>query len=173
MKKLLLVSLMCAALVPACKKKKSDDVAVAMGSGSAVVEPTGSNTAAVTPTPDTHGPVMGSAEGSATNMGVGSGGPDVATTTGSAGMTDGTQVDPEGHRNWDCKKVCKQAIDCKAMTDMKQAACEQDCTNLAKDKDGRYERAGAYALGSVFVSLLATFAGFALANQMVGLRGRV
>lgn len=141
MKNLLLVSLLCAALVPACKKKKSDDTTVVTtGSGSAMVEPTGSNTAAPTPTPDTHGPVMGSAEGSATNMGEGSGGSAVATSTGSAGATDGAQVDPEGHRNWDCKKVCKQAIDCKAMTDMKQAACEQDCTNLAKDKDGRYER---------------------------------
>lgn len=134
MHKLLLVGLLCATLVPGCKKKKADDT-VATGSGSAMVAPTGSSTA-----PDTHGPVMGSAEGSATNMGVGSGGSDVATSTGSAGMTDGAQVDPEGHRNWDCKKVCKQAIDCKAMTDMKLAACEQDCTNLAKDKDGRYER---------------------------------
>jgi hypothetical protein len=139
MNKLLLVSIACAALVTACKKKKADDT-TAMGSGSAMVEPTGSNTPAPTPTPDTHGPVMGSAEGSAANMGVGSGGSDVATSTGSAGMTDGAQVDPEGHRNWDCKAVCKRAIDCKAMTDLKQSACEQDCTSLAKDKDGRYER---------------------------------
>jgi len=137
MNKLLLVCLASAALVTACKKKKADDTTA---TGSAMVEPTGSNTPAPTPTPDTHGPVMGSAEGSATNMGVGSGGSDVATTTGSAGMTDGAQVDPEGHRNWDCKAICKRAIDCKAMKDMKQAACEQDCTSLAKDKDGRYER---------------------------------
>jgi len=139
MNKLLLVCLACAALVTACKKKKADDTA-AMGSGSAVVEPTGSGTPAVTPTPETHGPVMGSAEGSATNMGVGSGGSDIATSTGSAGMTDGAQVDPEGHRNWDCKAVCKRAIDCKAMKDMNATTCEQDCTSLAKDKDGRYER---------------------------------
>ena len=137
MKKLLLVSLLCASLVSACKKKKADDAvatANAAGSGSAMVEPAGS--AAVVPAPV---PSPGS-DMAAGSMGVGSGGSAIATTTGSAGMTDGTQVDPEGHRNWDCKKVCKQAIDCKAMTDMKQAACEQDCTNLAKDKDGRYER---------------------------------
>ncbi len=141
MKNLLFVALSCAALLGACKKKKSDDTTTAMaGSGSAMVEPTGSNTAAPTPTPDTHGPVMGSAEGSAVTMGAGSGGSDVAPTTGSAGATDGAQVDPEGHRNWDCKKICKQAHDCKAMADMNEKACEQDCTSLAKDKDGRYER---------------------------------
>lgn len=137
MKKLLLVAIACASLVTACKKKKADDTAA---TGSAVVEPTGSNTATPTPTPDTHGPVMGSAEGSATNMGVGSGGSDIATNTGSAGATDGAQVDPEGHRNWDCKAICKRAVDCKATSGMDSKTCEQDCTSLAKDKDGRYER---------------------------------
>ncbi|MBV8757169.1 MAG: hypothetical protein JO257_07845, partial [Deltaproteobacteria bacterium] len=140
MNKLLLVAIACAALVSGCKKKKADDTAMTTGSGSAMVEPTGSNTAAVTPTPDTHGPVMGSAEGSATNMGVGSGGSDVATTTGSAGATDGAQVDPEGHRNWDCKAICKRAVDCKATSGMDSKACVQDCDSLAKDKDGRYAR---------------------------------
>ncbi|HSN29208.1 MAG TPA: hypothetical protein VLT45_23125 [Kofleriaceae bacterium] len=140
MKNMLVVAVSCAALLGACKKKKSDDTATTTGSGSAMVEPTGSSTPAPTPTPDTHGPVMGSAEGSAANMGVGSGGSDVATTTGSAGATDGAQVDPEGHRNWDCKAICKRAVDCKATSGMNEKTCEQDCTNLAKDKDGRYER---------------------------------
>ena len=40
-------------------------------------------------------------------------------------------------------------------------------------EDGRYERAGAYALASVLVSLLATFGGFALAREVVALRARV
>lgn len=132
MKNLLLVSLACAALVSACKKKSTDTAAT----GSAMAE--GSAMAAVPPPAPPPAPGSDLAAGSA--MGVGSGGSDIATTTGSAGMTDGTQVDPEGHRNWNCKTICKRAIDCKATSGMNEKTCEQDCTSLAKDKDGRYER---------------------------------
>ena len=40
-------------------------------------------------------------------------------------------------------------------------------------EDGQYERAGAYALGSVLLSLAATFGGFILARELVALRERL
>lgn len=40
-------------------------------------------------------------------------------------------------------------------------------------EDGQYGRAGAYALASVVVSLVATFAGFMLARELIALRERV
>jgi hypothetical protein len=61
-------------------------------------------------------------------------------SAGSAASVDGTVVDPEGSRHWDCKAICKRALGCKAKIDLKEKGCEQDCTNLAKDKDGRYAR---------------------------------
>jgi CrcB protein len=39
-------------------------------------------------------------------------------------------------------------------------------------EDGRYERAATYVLGSVLVALAATFAGFMVAQQLLGVRGR-
>ena len=39
-------------------------------------------------------------------------------------------------------------------------------------ESGRYERAGAYVAASVLVSLIATFAGFGLASQIVAMRGQ-
>ena len=39
-------------------------------------------------------------------------------------------------------------------------------------ESGRYERAAVYVAASVLVSLVATFGGFALANQIVALRGQ-
>ena len=119
MKNLLLVSLLCAALVPACKKKSADTTAT--GSGSAMVV----EGSAMAPAPA----MAGSAEGSAA-MG----------SAGSAATVDGTVTDPEGSRHWNCKAICKRALDCKAKIDMNEKTCEQDCTNLAKDKDGRYAR---------------------------------
>ena len=40
-------------------------------------------------------------------------------------------------------------------------------------EDGQYSRAGAYALGSMLVALVATFGGFALARELIALRHRV
>jgi CrcB protein len=40
-------------------------------------------------------------------------------------------------------------------------------------EDGQYERAGAYAVGSVLISLAATFCGFILARELVALRERL
>lgn len=40
-------------------------------------------------------------------------------------------------------------------------------------EEGQYERAGAYVAGSVALSLLATFAGFILAREIITLRGRL
>ncbi|PYP77485.1 MAG: fluoride efflux transporter CrcB [Gemmatimonadetes bacterium] len=40
-------------------------------------------------------------------------------------------------------------------------------------EDGQYGRAGAYALASVVVALGATFAGFMLARELIGLRERI
>jgi CrcB protein len=40
-------------------------------------------------------------------------------------------------------------------------------------EDGQYERAGAYAFGSVLLSLAATFCGFILARELVALRERL
>ena len=40
-------------------------------------------------------------------------------------------------------------------------------------EDGQYGRAGSYALASVVVALLATFAGFVLARELIALRERV
>jgi CrcB protein len=37
-------------------------------------------------------------------------------------------------------------------------------------EDGQYERAGAYAFGSVILAVLATFAGFVLARELMALR---
>ena len=39
-------------------------------------------------------------------------------------------------------------------------------------EDGQYERAGAYALGSVVLALLATFAGFVLARELISIRAQ-
>jgi len=39
-------------------------------------------------------------------------------------------------------------------------------------EDGQYERAGAYVLGSVILSLLATFCGFILARELLAFRER-
>jgi CrcB protein len=39
-------------------------------------------------------------------------------------------------------------------------------------EDGQYERAGAYALGSVVLALLATMAGFVLARELIAVRGQ-
>lgn len=39
-------------------------------------------------------------------------------------------------------------------------------------EEGQYERAAAYAFGSVILALLATFAGFVLARELIALRGR-
>jgi CrcB protein len=40
-------------------------------------------------------------------------------------------------------------------------------------EEGQYERAGAYAVGSVLLSLTATFLGFILARELVALRERL
>ena len=40
-------------------------------------------------------------------------------------------------------------------------------------EDGQYGRAGTYALASVVVALVATFAGFVLARELIALRERV
>jgi CrcB protein len=40
-------------------------------------------------------------------------------------------------------------------------------------EDGQYERAGAYAFGSVLISLAATFCGFLLAREMIAMRERL
>jgi CrcB protein len=40
-------------------------------------------------------------------------------------------------------------------------------------EDGQYERAGAYAFGSVLLSLVATFGGFMLAREVIAVRGRI
>lgn len=40
-------------------------------------------------------------------------------------------------------------------------------------EDGQYERAGAYALGSLLLALAGTFAGFLLARQVIALRERL
>lgn len=40
-------------------------------------------------------------------------------------------------------------------------------------EDGQYERAGAYALGSVIIALAATFSGFILAGQLLAFRERI
>jgi CrcB protein len=39
-------------------------------------------------------------------------------------------------------------------------------------EEGQYERAGAYALGSVVLAVLATFAGFLLARELIALRAQ-
>jgi CrcB protein len=40
-------------------------------------------------------------------------------------------------------------------------------------EDGQYERAGAYAFGSVLISLAATFCGFLLAREVIAMRERL
>ena len=40
-------------------------------------------------------------------------------------------------------------------------------------EEGQYERAGLYALGSVLLALVATFAGFILARELLAFRERV
>ena len=82
-------------------------------------------------------PATGS--GSAMAAGSAMAGSGSAADTGSA-----PPADPEGSRHWNCKKDCKLALKCKSAAgfhDLKE--CEQDCTSLAKDKDGRYERGAA------------------------------
>ena len=40
-------------------------------------------------------------------------------------------------------------------------------------EDGQYERAAAYAVGSMLVALIATFCGFILARELIAFRGRI
>lgn len=40
-------------------------------------------------------------------------------------------------------------------------------------EEGQYERAGAYALGSVLLALAATFCGFMLARELIAFRERI
>jgi CrcB protein len=40
-------------------------------------------------------------------------------------------------------------------------------------EEGQYERAGAYAFGSLLLALIATFCGFVLARELIALRERV
>lgn len=40
-------------------------------------------------------------------------------------------------------------------------------------EDGQYERAAAYAVGSMLVALIATFCGFMLARELIAFRGRI
>jgi CrcB protein len=40
-------------------------------------------------------------------------------------------------------------------------------------EEGQYERAGAYALGSVLLALAATFCGFILARELIAIRERI
>jgi len=40
-------------------------------------------------------------------------------------------------------------------------------------EDGLYERAAAYAVGSMLVALIATFCGFMLARELIAFRGRI
>jgi hypothetical protein len=61
--------------------------------------------------------------------------------------------DPEGHRNWNCTRACKLAVDCKSQTQYENAdRCEFDCTSMAHDQNGRFLR-GALA-GAAFYTCL-------------------
>lgn len=145
MKPLLIISLVCAALVPGCKKK-STDTAETTGSGSAVVVPPTTGSAATPPTDTTGSAAMGSAATGSAAAGSADTG---SATAGSAAMGSAATgsaaaptavADDEGHRNWDCKKLCKHAVGCKAQIELDEKGCETDCSNLAKDKGGRYAR---------------------------------
>jgi CrcB protein len=44
---------------------------------------------------------------------------------------------------------------------------------VALIEEGQYERAGAYAVGSLLLALIATFSGFMLARELIAFRERV
>jgi hypothetical protein len=135
-----MVCALCALVVMGCKKKQA--APAAQGSGSAAVVETGSAT--MTGSADT-----GSAGSAMAGSDVGSaamaGSADMGSAAGSAaaGSASGSgagSATAGGPSTWNCKKACKLALSCKskAFTSLKE--CDSDCTNMAKDKDGRYAR---------------------------------
>jgi hypothetical protein len=154
MKKLLIVAVVALAFA-GCKKKKTEVTTGSdMGSGSSMagssmagssmagssMAGSGSDMAGSGSSMAGSGSDSGSAGSGSAAAGSGSGAPDMASLP----------VDEEGKRNWDCKKACKLVFDCKSKSsaDLHDAkGCEQDCTSLAKDKDGRYNRGAAMGAG--------------------------
>ena len=136
MKKLALVAVLVAAVVTGCKKK--EDTAAA-GSGSApAMAGSGSGSA----------PAMaGSGSGSATAMAAGSGsagsaGSAVAAagsgSAAAAGSGSGSAAPPAEAKNWDCKKLCAEAVKCKDKDFKSEKECEDDCTKVMHDTTGKY-----------------------------------
>jgi hypothetical protein len=149
LRSLVVVGGMCALLaLVGCKKKPADTPAA----GSAVVMAGSGSAAMAAGSADMAGSAaMGSATdtgsaGSAAMAGSGSAaGSDTDTAAGSGSAADAEDVAPpsdsEGKRNWNCKKTCKLAVSCKASVDYHDAKeCENDCSLLSKDKDGRFAR---------------------------------
>jgi hypothetical protein len=151
----LVVCALCAVVAFGCKKK---DAEPAQGSGSAAMAGSGSGSGSAAMAGSDSGSgsaaMAGSGSGSAAMAGSGSAamagsGSGSAAGSGAGSGSAATAAamppsDPEGARKWNCKKTCKRAVDCKAgvkFTNLKE--CESDCTNLAKDKGGRYARGSA------------------------------
>jgi hypothetical protein len=96
--------------------------------------------------------VEGAGSGSAAMTGSAEGSGSAAAGSGSAAA--GSAADAGSARDWNCKHACKLAVDCKSKKaqyhDVKE--CETDCTNLAKDTNGRYERGS--VMGPSFYSCI-------------------
>ena len=149
-----MVCALCLVFAMGCKKKPSG-TAPAAGSGSAMA---GSGSAMAGSAMEGSGSAMagsGSAEagsaGSAGSAMEGSGSAMEGSGSAAAGSAEAGSAagsgssamaeDPEGKRHWNCKKECKLALHCKSSAGFHNAKeCDMDCTNLAKDKDGRYAR---------------------------------
>jgi hypothetical protein len=137
----LVVGAMCAVVAMGCKKKEP---APAAGSGSATVAiGSGSGSAMMGSGSDSAMTGSGSAMTGSGSAMTGSGSGSAMSGSAAAGET-APAADAEGARKWNCKKSCKLALQCKAAPafhNLKE--CEQDCTSLAKDHDGRYARGSA------------------------------
>ena len=152
-----MVGALCALCAMGCKKKPAEPPATGSGSGSGSAMAAGSGSAMAAGSGSAMAAGSGSAadtgSGSAMAAGSGSGSamaPDSGSGSGSAMAGSGSSADtapaadPEGSRHWNCKKDCKLALKCKSAADFHDLKeCEQDCTSLAKDKDGRYARGSA------------------------------
>jgi hypothetical protein len=122
----LAVAVLCVAVVVGCKKKEDAAPAAGSGSGSAPAMAAGSGSA----------PAMAAGSGSGSSASAGSAGSAVAAGSGSAGS--GSAAAPVEAKNWDCKKLCTEAVKCKDKDFKSEKECETDCTKVMHDTTGKY-----------------------------------
>jgi hypothetical protein len=139
MKKLALVAVLVGAVVTGCKKK--EDAAPAAGSGSAPAMAMGSGSGSAPSMAAGSGSAPAMA-GSGSAMGSGSAGSGSSAMAGSGSAMgsagSGSGAAHADAKNWDCKKLCTEAVKCKDKDFKSEKECEDDCTKVMHDTTGKY-----------------------------------